>query len=260
MAISAKSGTSLSLFSENYNINFCFLINFRRWVAVFCSLPSPCPCLPKWRSGCARSQDLVDPQEESTGLLLPEGAQERASKLFPKLIFLQETQTFQGWPQITLWDASAYFRLMSPTNTVLKMFLVLNTGLQWCETLMNETLEKRHGAAGSYLENAGGKRESTEILIKWQNFCTCVLLQKYSKFLVSSADLKQMWKYYLAPAVFNFYFYLSFLNYFPGKVHTVSISLLSFSFSELCGLWSTSESVCQRLKALIPHPFEKLIW
>lgn len=56
-----------------------------------------------------------------------------------------------------------------------------------------------------------------------------------SMFPVRSADLKQTFKYYLAPAVFNFDFHLRVLNYFPGEVCTVSVSPLSVSFSELCG-------------------------
>lgn len=39
---------------------------------------------------------------------------------------------------------------------------------------MNKTLGKRRGATDSYSENAGEKREITEILIKWQHFCTFV--------------------------------------------------------------------------------------
>lgn len=182
VAISAKSGTSLSLFSENYNIDFYFLIHFRRWVAVFCYLPSPCPCLPKWRSRLSKvkaSQGLGNPQEESTVLLQGSSCQRELRREHQgfafSLTFLQEPHAFQEWSHITLWDAPAYFTLMSPTNTALKTFLVTEYG----STMMWHTYEQNTGKTpGSYSENAGGKRESTEILIKWQNFCTFVLLEK----------------------------------------------------------------------------------
>lgn len=80
-----------------------------------------------------------------------------------------------------------------------------------------------------------GKHRNTDQTATFLHFCSITKGSKCSKFPVRSADLKQAWKYYLAPAVFNFYFPLSFLNYFPRKVHTVNISPLSFSFSELCG-------------------------
>lgn len=111
---------------------------------------------------------------------------------------------------------------------------------------MSQTLAKQHGAA--LTQKMLGEREgkhrnidpmATDILIQFLHFCSITKDSKCSKFPVRSADLKQTWKYYLTPAVFNFYFHLSFLNSFPGKVHTLSISLLSFSFSELCGPQST---------------------
>lgn len=120
VAISAKSGTSVSLFSENYNIDFYFLILFWSLVAVFCYLSSPCAWLPKWRSRVC-TQDPVDPHEGSTVFLQgsPCWGELRREHccfaLFPmpirlhmvlspglegmKLIFLQEPYAIQGWSQ-----------------------------------------------------------------------------------------------------------------------------------------------------------------
>lgn len=193
VAVSAKTGTSLSLLSENYNIDFYFLINFRRQVAVFCYLSSSCLWLPKWRSRLCKvkaSQDQVDPQGESTLQSSPWWRELRKSTTalpFPhathlhmvlslgregkEMIFLQEPHAIQGWAQVTgTWKAPAYFRLMSLINTVLKTFLETEYG----STEMWDTYEQNTGKVAwdsiPLLRKCWGKeRESMEILIKWQH-------------------------------------------------------------------------------------------
>lgn len=195
------------------------------------------------------SQGLVDPQGKSTGL-----SQGRAPQLCfipqpihlhmvlssglegKELIFFQEPHTMQGWSQITLWKV--YFRLMSPINTALKTFLMTEhrSTMMW-DTYEQNTRKTPWGNRLLLRKCWGKERNHRNIdqMATFLYFCLITKGSKCSKFPVTSADLKQTWKYYLAPAVFNFCFHLSFLNYFPGNIHAVGISLLSFSFSELCG-------------------------
>ena len=208
MAISAKNGTSASLFSENYRIDFHVLIRFWRLVAVFCYLSRPCAWLPKWRSRVwevKASPDPVDAHERGTALLpslegalllcliphahppahgavpsagrheggLPSGAV-RGPGMIPE----------KGIARSLAGKLLHTVRLMSQINTVLKISLMTEL-VKWVQNdarqlLRNKTLEKWYGAVDSYSENVEGKKRGRpmERLSKWQHFCFFFVLQK----------------------------------------------------------------------------------
>lgn len=192
VAISAKSGTSLSLLPKNYNIDFNFLITFRRRVADFCYFSSPCPCLPKWGSSLCKvkaSQELVDLQEESTMLLQGFSCSFAFSPHIQEHMVLSPGLEGKSWPSFRSHTlrvipgnplGSSYMFQTNITNkhcseNIFNDWLWVYNDLR---NLWTKHLKKWHGAADSCSENAEGKRESIEIMIKWQNFCSLLLFQK----------------------------------------------------------------------------------
>lgn len=134
---------------------------------------------------------------------------------------------------------------MSPINTdqktsVTVQQVVIQVQNDGSQSPRKKILEKWYRKVDSYSENSKKEREHYRNIEQTGTFLHFLCDTKGSRcsmFPVRSADLRQTLKYYLAPVVFNFYFYLRVLDYFH-EVHTVNANLLSVSFSRSYGQFS----------------------